>query len=212
MTSYLGALPKELTALVNLPRAVLCAFPTSSHGDPEKDAALDQRGVGRETSDGLPGSARDGTMPLGAGSFPRNGSHHSNTTKGALLGLRRCPHHRYTPGLLGLGWGCTPGSPETQGPPPNSRWPRVTPHQPLMLVSNTQLHPHRPQTANAPWDLVILEELVLKGSEQSLTSARLFQGGVTAGSSLGLGLGPAPPPAACLSSSASLSRPLHLSS
>lgn len=211
MTSYLGALPKELTALVNLPRAVLCAFPTSSHGDPEKDAALDQRGVGRETSDGLPGSARDGTMPLGAGSFPRNGSHHSNTTKGALLGLRRCPHHRYIPGLLGLGWGCTPGSPETQGPPP--QLPLAQSNSPSATHARFQhTASSGPQTANAPWDLVILEELVLKGSEQPLTSARLFQGGVTAGSSLGLGLGPAPPPAAHLSSSASLSRPLHLSS
>lgn len=146
MTSYLGALPKELTALVNLPRAVLCAFPTSSHGDPEKDAALDQRGVGRETSDGLPGSARDGTMPLGAGSFPRNGSHHSNTTKGALLGLRRCPHHRYIPGLLGLGWG---------RPLPQLAACLPLPHSPAPFIFHPSIPPPRPPPACPPAKLLL---------------------------------------------------------
>ena len=103
IVSYLGALPRGTDRTRKPPGAVLCAFPTSSHRDPEKDTALEQRGGRGTFRQALWVSQGQDHAPGVAASSPRNGFYPLNSlaTERALPGLKTLPRrraHRCPPG------------------------------------------------------------------------------------------------------------------
>ena len=173
IASYLGALPGGTDRSRKPPGAggaVLCAFPTSSQGDPEKDTVLHwraRRGMFRQTAWVSQGQGH----ALGvAASSPRSGFIHSTATERTSLHLRCCLPDSYIhprPPRRRAGGGCAPGVSSPGGL-----------HPPLTIFLNTQLHPLRTlRTQTPPWDLAdsLKTRPELKWASR-LVSAGLFQG------------------------------------
>lgn len=113
IVSYLGPLPRGTDRTRKPPGAVLCAFPTSSHSDPEKDTALEQRGGRGTFRQTLWVSQGQDHAPGVAASSPRNGFYPLNSLAGSQDAAQKTGTSLPSPGL---GRRYTRGGPETGDP------------------------------------------------------------------------------------------------